>query len=537
LNGKSHTSQYSDVVSEPSSSRALPADRALKARDGASDLTTNCSSSRSSSGESEDQNRLGTSSLPIVPVDTSLYADVDLDALIRGPKVSVNTIADVPSTASSEDEQGLDLAEDDEEIQTSRRGRRIAAFESSEEDVDDDDDNSGSMDNNQHPSLSMDSRDSYPSHPDEDYISFQLVDRLGKSQEVDNSGDVAFHAALAADTAMFHLADHNDATPPALACVPDTAEHDSAVVQLSESRTCVADLVQPPQTEIPVPGRSPREESSISCPESGSGEKQRGEGIIRRMKGRSGRCSGKDPAAGTPTKYDGQPGHPGEFEPDLSTAISMDENSHKQRDRCQPVQQQANEVVKPGAEAFSQNSMSLDTWTILRASSPIPDAESTIMIDELRSSSPGSHSQVNTGNSNSNPTLTNGNDPLFILTESQPPFPYSQWSSPKDYRASNDSEDEQEVHAAIQQLQPKTVQPPKYRRLTDIASQHGFFSTSTPKLRPARSSSNKLADMYGRSGADEIESDSDTESDSDSEAQVDSHIPKSRIAGVSSQTR
>jgi hypothetical protein len=529
LNGKNDISQYSDVVSDPSSSRTVIAEGVLKARGGVSNLTISRSSSGSSDDESEDQNRLGPTQSPIVPVDALQYADLDLDALIRGPKVSAKVIADLSSTGSSEDE-GLDLAEDDEERQTSRPARKIVASDSSE-DTDDDDD-----DDDRCPSPSMDSRGSSP-QPDVDNISFQLVDRLGRSQEIDNSGDVAFHAALAADTAMFKLADHNDATLSVLDPVPDAADNDATLVQSSEGGTPLADPVHPmhgsQQTEIPSVPQSPPVGTSITFPESGSAEKQRREGIIRRMKGRSGRYSERDSAAGTPRKYNGQ--QPEELDPDSAIAISMDGNGHKQGDRSlsQQVQGQANGII-----TSAEKSMSLDTWTTLRASSPLPETESTIMIDELRSSSPGSQSQLIPGKLNSKPPLTSSDDPLFILTESQPPFPYSQWSNPEDHQASNDSEDEQEVQASVQsQSQAKTTQPPKYRRLTDIAGHRSFFSTPSQNLRPTRSSSNKLADMYGRTGVEEIESASDSDSDSDAQVPVRSHIPKSRIAGVSRQVR
>ena len=535
LNGKRDASYRPNALSELSGSKAVPAEGASNT--GISDHTTR-SSSRSSDKVREDQSQLGSTPFPIVPVDASLHANVDLDAIIRGPKVPVDAVGDIQSAASSEDEQDLDLAEDEEEVHTSRHVRGIAASNSSETDIQDDDDDSGSVDDNHRPLLGMDSRGSSFSHPDGDHVSFQPVDL--EIQGADNSDEgVGSHTDLAADTGMFNAADNNDATLSVQDTVISDAENDETVAP-SSGDTGVTSSPHPSrnssQTVLPSPGRSLTDETSISLPERGSGAKQGGEGIIRRMKGRSGRQSEKDSTAGSLTKYNGQPG---EFQLDSSsTIIPMDETNRKQASGgiSQLIQQQVNKTVELGAKTFSQKSMSLDTWTTIKASSP---PESTIMIDELRSSSPYSHSQANRGNSNPKPRSTNGNDPLFILTASQPPFPYSQWpNSPENRSALNDSEDEQEVHASIQpRSQPKTSQPPKYRRLTEIANQHAFFSTSTPKTRPARSSSNKLADMYGRSRAEEIESDSDTETDSDSDAQVDSHIPKSRIAGVSRQTR
>jgi hypothetical protein len=228
------------------------------------------------------------------------------------------------------------------------------------------------------------------------------------------------------------------------------------------------------------------------------------------MKGRSGKYSDKDSVAGT------------------STVISMDENGQTQVD---PQQTHDNAMVT--IEGSPDKTMSMAAWTTLRASSPPPDVESTIMIDELQSSSPGS--QVNVKNLILTPPSSH--HPLFILTESQPPFPYSQWNGdgPDDNQDSNDSEDEDGHASRHSQSQSKTVQPP-YRKLTDIANQH--FPTLKLNIRPALSPGNKLENMYGISG--EVDSDSDTESDTDSDVPVtqkSSHIPKSRIAGISRPTR
>ena len=525
LSRKSDT-QYPIVTAEPSPSRVLIAEGAPKAHPGVSDLTTRRSSSRSSNDESEDQGGLGPMILPIVPTDASSYANIDLDALIRGPKISVKVLADVPSTGSSENEQGLDLSEDDEDRGGRRRARRTVVSDSSEEKSTDDNDDD-CLDEDQRTSLILHSRSSSSPHPDVDYVNFRLVDRLGESQEVDVSGDVAFHAALAADTAVFKLADHGDPAPSVLNCVLNTASNNSTVVQSSEGSVCLADSTDNSlQTEFPSLRRSPRHDTSVAVSEGESPEKQRREGIIRRMKGRSSKILGKNSAPGSPAKYE----RPRELIPESS--ISMNDNCREYSH--QSLSQQANEIdigVTIGTEASSQKS--LDTWTTLRASSPLPDVESTIMIDELRSSSPESHFL---GKADSKPSLASGTIPLFVLTESQLPSPYSQWESPGDQHAQDDYEDEQEVQASIQsQSRSKTIHPPKYRRLTDIASQRTFFSTPTPNIQPARFSGNRLADLYGRSGED-IESESDTDTDSNPDAQVDSHIPKSRIAGITRQT-
>jgi hypothetical protein len=511
-----------------SSSRAIIAKGTLSWLDGISDATTSHGSFKPPD-VSEDQSRRAPMTSPIVPTDASPYADIDLDALIRGPNISAKILTDIPATGSSEDEEDLELAEDDEERQNRRRGGRFVASDSSEdEDMDDDDDNVG-VDNGEVSPI-MDSWDSSPPHPHEDYVSFQMVDRPGESPGVGNSGDVAFHAALSADTAVFQLADHKDPSPPLSDYTANTANVDMAAVQPSQNSISFTDPPNPGSNSKVSHPLSWRDDTSSAIQQPEFVDRQRQEGIIRRMKGRGGKCVEKNSVAGIPTKYSGDP-----KEAD-SNFLPADENGRTQSDPRQ-AQEQANGIdiaVTMEPATSSQNIISLDTWTTLKESSPFPGAESTIMIDELRSSSPSSQVQMGAEISNAKPILTSS-DPLFILTESQPPFPYSQWIGGE---AANDSEDEQEVQASVQpQSQSRITHPPRYRRLTDIASQQTIFPLAT-NPKPARVAGNKLADMYGRSGEEDIESDSDSDSDSGLDAQMlKSHIPKSRIAGVSRQSR
>lgn len=166
---------------------------------------------------------------------------------------------------------------------------------------------------------------------------------------------------------------------------------------------------------------------------------------------------------------------------------------------------------------------SLNTWETLKLSSPSNDAESPSMRDELLSSSFGASKHP----SQRSPTTVN--EPLFLLTESQPPFPFSQWDNSIPPGSANDSEDEQEVEASIKSSRPTQGTASSYRRLTDIASQRLLFSTP-PVFQPARfpSSKGKLDDLYGTTREDEDEDEDDSSSDEEAN---DSHIPQLRRAG------
>jgi len=190
------------------------------------------------------------------------------------------------------------------------------------------------------------------------------------------------------------------------------------------------------------------------------------------------------------------------------------------------------------------------------------------MIDELPSSSPGGRSldlaskeqYAKTAGSNtarvvppdhrtsSDADTVLQDDPLFILTESQPPFPYSQWNSVEHFGESplqgvpripspTESADEEEVEVSVKSVPRNQKSRAPYRKLTDITSQQTLFSTPA-LLRPASFPSlrNKLNDLYGRDGQEE-ESDPESDSGSDADGEAKSHIPKSRRAGLASQRK
>ncbi|KIM92094.1 hypothetical protein PILCRDRAFT_111662 [Piloderma croceum F 1598] len=202
---------------------------------------------------------------------------------------------------------------------------------------------------------------------------------------------------------------------------------------------------------------------------------------------------------------------------------------------------------------------SLNKWaTIPNSSSP----RSGMLVDQLRSSSPGHTLSAD------DDILSNGNDkqrtllssapendhsssgdavtqhnPLFILSSSQVAFPYSQWqgesyaNQAEDSPTESESEDEVPIKSKtkLQPHAPSSVVP-KFRRLTDIASQAMFSQdilSSTP-FPPTPVVTNKPQKQSDDSDEDEDDGD-DTGSDSDTP--VKSHIPKSRRAGATLRSK
>ncbi|PFH50889.1 hypothetical protein AMATHDRAFT_60216 [Amanita thiersii Skay4041] len=163
--------------------------------------------------------------------------------------------------------------------------------------------------------------------------------------------------------------------------------------------------------------------------------------------------------------------------------------------------------------------ISLDKWTVLKEPVSSPDREDSDEVTVTRS-----------GRRVRRIPFIDLND-----SESQPTIPDSLELSNDEKRGEDsDSEEEEEVNSS---LKLNRRSPPSYRRLSDIQVQNLF--SHRPRFEPARFSSpvrrqDRAADLYGRKGknGDEQEGESDSDSDSDSEVENQSHIPKSRIAGA-----
>ena len=166
---------------------------------------------------------------------------------------------------------------------------------------------------------------------------------------------------------------------------------------------------------------------------------------------------------------------------------------------------------------------SLASWEVLEANSL---AETGSFVDEIRYSSDTQPPAVVNG-------VSNALDPLFLHSESQQSFPYSQY--PNALRQPPDSEDEEdEVQAFVVKPRASTKSSSKFRSLTEIASQPTLFAP-TVHLTPNNGTKEEVFNLYGRANnGDENEEESsvsETESESDAKAQK-SHIPVSRRAGI-----
>jgi hypothetical protein len=570
----------SDVFSEPSFPHTLASNvatqRSVLHSDTSSESQSNCSIS------DDDAPHQISSYKPIPPVSGGVYANIDLEDLIRGPKISLK-IVDVVSPDTSEDEQELIIEVEEEERPSRDRRSKRKEIDSSDDEAVADTDETSSIETSAEDDQNLPLAIQAPSPPSREgsipLKSFQAVDKQGISQEVDNSGNTAFQCALDEDTAVFELANQEAICSPDLPCC-DTAKNPF------KSALCTFDIPTQLTTETSKPSDSTHATEIVSDSNLARDFKvadipRRG-GMIQKMRGRSGKALGEREITNSTTPFSSQKqlgvnngrgvqdsiarrtrstmslglmtpppqmlvdtaNHQASQStavlPPMKPSVVQNRIGGVTASRFASSMEDASTKVLPETQSSSQKHLSLDTWATLKPSSPLPDADSTIMIDELDSSSPGSFSQIeNAGRNMSANRHPSPQEPLFILTESQAPFPYSQWTGTirdeDSQLVSNDSDDEDEVLASVQS-QSQVKNTSKYRTLTDIASQRSMFATPT-NLQPAPSqlTKHKLADLYGRLGAEESESDSNTDSDSNSGiegVQEQSHIPKARRAGV-----
>jgi hypothetical protein len=194
-----------------------------------------------------------------------------------------------------------------------------------------------------------------------------------------------------------------------------------------------------------------------------------------------------------------------------------------------------------GEDSHVPEQASLNTWEVLNDSSSQVGDITMMMEDELQSSpstqtpfpkftngKSTKESEHDPASQDNGPSTTK--EPLFILTESQPGFPYSQWATGHGPESANDSEDEEEVAAVVKPQLARQMASHSFRRLTDItASQQLFQAPITMQPSQLASSKNTPNDPYGRKGKESESEESDTGSDSDEDTPT--HIPKERRAG------
>ncbi|KAJ3733475.1 hypothetical protein DFJ43DRAFT_1153094 [Lentinula guzmanii] len=205
----------------------------------------------------------------------------------------------------------------------------------------------------------------------------------------------------------------------------------------------------------------------------------------------------------------------------------------------QPDRATASAEYQTPASVIANGSHALDNmWVTLHAGPSSPaDPESSRGSDELHSSPERERAS---------PTVQPDVDPeapLFIASESQINFPYSQFQdidadsdngaadAPVSVsRLEEDSEEEDEVQHTITPITPRQTRRTStaYRGLSEIASQNKFFTGFHPNLVATSTPHNSKEDLYGP--LSQAYNDDVSDSGSESEAEK-SHIPKARRAG------
>lgn len=561
--------------------------------------------------------------------DVSSYTVRDLEALIRGPEV---TLADMPSSDSSEDEEEEVLEEELEEVQdkSSRSQRSRIRYSSSSEGEEEEEaspfvpsiiplpiKSASELSNEDESSRSEDFRG--------DITSFLEVNGLGSSLEVDKTGDAAVNDAYALDFAHLNGPEISEnarkvaidgimngpeerqvleesepelvsdvanefpvtiATPQSdpIEASEKASSPQSPIVSIEED---IHPLQSTPKAEIAVRTRSQRNNATLvrkttdltfkphSVSQTGvdgvnskskSAKKKGGLTRItdlpiplnpairvirpagvqtRRQAAQVGEGKEKADEQGPTDVSQAKPKNgrlsASKTSPNTTKTIAktpvkapakvpVPSNGENTQTRSVTVVQNAPETMEP---APSHGEQSLASWAVLQGNSQLEN-ETPGMVDELQSSPDMPHFPLSAGKSLS-PAVVNGVskglDPLFLPSDSQQSFPYSQHPGfGPETPGSEDEEDE--VEASVVKPRAATKVSSKFRSLTEIASQPTQF-TPTLRLTQTTSAKGEVMNLYGRAmeGSEEENSDSESESEAEEKAQR-SHIPMSRRAGV-----
>ncbi|KAF8897078.1 hypothetical protein CPB84DRAFT_1781513 [Gymnopilus junonius] len=199
-----------------------------------------------------------------------------------------------------------------------------------------------------------------------------------------------------------------------------------------------------------------------------------------------------------------------------------------------PQPSQASNMTLPESQG------TVASWAVLQDSGPSQtDTEAPAMVDELL---PSPQIVTTSGRNQKGQAAVAAAEPLpeplFVPTDSQQSFPYSQYPDLLPHKQAavspNESDDEEEVAAAIGRPAASGRKSSMFRGLSEIASQPTLFKSRLSQQFP-NTPKEPIENLYGPSGQDSEESDSGSES-SDSEAEkkaAASHIPASRRAGAS----
>ncbi|KAK0461224.1 uncharacterized protein EV420DRAFT_187276 [Desarmillaria tabescens] len=434
--------------------------------------------------------------------------DEELTALIRGPKrgrLDVSQILSVVAASGDEDDDVGEL-EEEEEMQPKYRSFAAADASSSEDEIEDEDvpdavpvtDRPASV-----PLLaSSTSKERSSTSPSMRSSATDLKDITSKdSKQHVGDGDHPVDGAPVPDTPGEES--HTPRKPPT------EPEPDSPIESFDEPQQTL-------QARVGSPSRP--------------------NGLLKRMKGKSASLSPQQSRL-RPLMLS-QKGKLGGVSEEVDPKIVSQLPSTHPPALLKPIDlDNAPKPVSP-----QPRRQSLDTWEILKTSSPNTDADSSLNYDELvsmnqdelTSSTPNDRrlapqvTKRQTADSSDLHDSQPTDDPLFLPSESQRPFPYSQYQAGTDDQVdANDSDDEDEVEATVKSGPDVTAS--SFRRLTDIGSQRSFFSSQTPGWQKADFSRPTLQDLYGNGPEDESDS---SDEDNDSGDEKTSHIPQSRRAGA-----
>ncbi|KAK0195449.1 hypothetical protein F5146DRAFT_288148 [Armillaria mellea] len=410
--------------------------------------------------------------------------DEELRALIRGPergRVDVGQILSVAAAGGDEDDVAAEL-EEDEEIQPRYRSFAAADASSSEEEIEEDDSPDVVSETDQQTSIPLvaSSTSREPSTTDSnDAASKYAEQRVRDDRRPVNSITVA------------NTPEESPASP--ISPKPPTdPEPVSPIESFDEPQQTL-------QTHVELPPRRPN-------------------GLLKKMKGKSASLSPQQSRLRPPMLS----------KMGKSNGVSEEADSEAQTIASQLPPTQPPALLEPvdfdnvpPVSPSKPRRQSLDTWATLKPSSPNTDPDSSMNIDELVSVTMQQMAEE-AGSLNSHDSQPT-DDPLFLPSESQHPFPYSQHQAV----SAHDSEDENEVEASVKSGPDVTAS--SFRRLTDIGNQRTFFSSQPPGWQKADFSRPTLKDLYGNGPDDESDS---SDGDSEGGGERTSHIPQSRRAGA-----
>uniref|UniRef100_A0A8H7Y430 Uncharacterized protein n=1 Tax=Psilocybe cubensis TaxID=181762 RepID=A0A8H7Y430_PSICU len=231
--------------------------------------------------------------------DMSQFTDKDLDALIRGPRLSMKNALPTSDTEdeSEQEEEDVVLEEDvTVEDRAARNASRVEYPSSSDEAEDEEEDEipSGGPSNVDHPSTAAiieeaeeDEEEAKDAEKSQGNLSFHDINALGSSVEPDRTGNNAVHAAVGADLASINEpeasksngakdsdndsdksdSDSEDSSPSGPKVSPENVieDEDADPIEPSDPPTStqprpVEDLISSGEEDVPLSQSTPKSE-------------------------------------------------------------------------------------------------------------------------------------------------------------------------------------------------------------------------------------------------------------------------------------